>query len=94
MESTKAYDWHSKYSVMTEVFGKFGQKICAKKSCGIGDAKRHWKANKRQLQGQRARLGPENTKQQAAIAASYSSLKTATRRAGAAKAGMLWDEGL
>ena len=59
---------------------------------GIGEAERHWKANKKIRGGQRAKLSPENAKMQATIAANHSMERSALRRDRAMQAGMLWDD--
>ena len=91
-ESTKAFDWHYKYTLgSTEVLGKLAC-IVTSKLCGIGEAERHWKANKRQLVGLRARLGPLKTKMQASISAAYSHKRSTMQREAASKAGKLWED--
>ena len=91
-DSTKAFDWHYKYTLgSTEVLGKLAC-IVTSQLCGIGEAERHWKANKRQLVGMRARLGPLKTKMQASISAAYSHKRSTLQRMAASKAGKLWED--
>ena len=88
-DSTKAFDWHYKYTL-----GFLGKLACivTSKLCGIGEAELHWKANKRQLVGLRACLGPLKTKMQASISAAYSHKRSTMRREAASKAGKLWED--
>jgi hypothetical protein len=91
-DTTKAFDWHYKYSLgKTEVLGKLAC-IVTSKICGIGEAERHWKSNKRQLIGQRNRLGPYKTMQQAYVSAAYCHKRSAKRREIASRAGKLYDD--
>ena len=91
-DGTKTCEWHYKFSLgNTEVLGKLAC-IVTSKLCGIGEAEHHWKANKRQLTGQRACLGAHKTKMQASISAAYCHKRSAMRRAAASKAGKLWED--
>ena len=66
--------------------------IVTSKLCGIGEAEHHWKSNKRQLIGQRNRLGPYNTMQQAYVSAAYCHKRSAKRWEIASRAGKLYDD--
>ena len=84
-----AHEWHS--SPFTEVLGRLGCKTSSN-LLGIGEAERHWKVIKRSKGGQRAHVGTEKTKKQAAIAAAYSHEKSSLRRLANQKAGKLYDD--
>ena len=87
-----AHVWHKNYSLpYTEVLGKLACRACST-LLGIGEAECHWKVTKRNKQGQRARLGTDRTKKQAAISAAYSHEKSTLRRLAASKSGKLYED--
>jgi hypothetical protein len=87
-----AHEWHKNYSSpFTEVLGRLGCKTSSN-LLGIGEAERHWKVTKRNKGGNRANLGTEKTKKQAAIAAAYSHEKSSLRRKANQKAGKLYED--
>lgn len=84
--------WYQRYVLpYSNCLGKLGCRVLSK-VMGIGEAERHWKANKRQLSGQRNRLSPLKTKMQASISAAYCHERSAARRAAANRAGVVWDD--
>ena len=87
-----AHLWHQRYSLLfTDYLGKLACIVCSK-VLGIGEAERHWKANKKTRGGQRARPSAAKTKKQATIAAAHSMEKAESRRAALARKGKLWDD--
>lgn len=87
-----AHVWHHRYSYpFTEFLGKLAC-IVLSKVTGIGEAERHWKANKRVRSGQRARMSAEKTKKQAAISAAHSMEKSQRRRDASKWAGKLMND--
>ena len=89
---TYSAEWHRNYSLpFTKILGKFACRVTSK-ICGIGEAERQWKFNKKQHKGQRGKLGANKSKMQGAVAAAYSHEKSSVRRAAAQKAGSLWED--